>query len=100
MRVWPIDWKAWIGRQHCQEGKVTAFQDGLTGGEKALGTFWLTVFGQQDPGALMLPADCGRRGTDHVADDASVVAFVELLRAGGALEGDPFCVEICHMHKA
>lgn len=53
----------------------------------------LTVFGDLDPGALVLPDDGGRRRADHVADDVGVVALVELLRAGGGLEGDLFCRE-------
>lgn len=62
-----IDWKAWIGRQHWQGGKVTAFigkrWGGRAGGEKAENFYlnWLTVFGNLDLGALMLPNDGGGR---------------------------------------
>lgn len=59
---------------------------------------WLTVFGSLDLGALMLPNDGWWWGTGHIADDVSVIAFVELLRAGSTLKRDLFCVKIWHIH--
>lgn len=59
---------------------------------------WLTVFGDLDPGAFMLPNDGGRRRADHIADNVGVVTFVELLWAGSALEGDLFCRKTRHRH--
>ena len=55
---------------------------------------WLTIFGTLDPGAFMLPNDGGWRRTNHIADYAGVIAFVELLRAGSTLEGDLFCRQV------
>lgn len=55
---------------------------------------WLTVFVKLDLGALILPNDGRRWRADHITNDVSVVAFVELLGAGSALEGDLFCEEV------
>lgn len=54
----------------------------------------LTVFGNLDPGALVLPNDGGWRRADHVADDISIVTFVELLWARGVFECNFFCREL------
>lgn len=51
----------------------------------------LTVFGVLDDEAFIFPNDGGRRRTDDVTDDVRFFAFVELLRAGGVLEGDLLC---------
>ncbi len=105
-RVWQIDWKAWTDRQHWQEGKVTA--QGVRGMRwdgrlelrkvaQALEHFyldWLTIFGNLDLGALMLPNDSGWRWTDHIADYVSIITFIEFLWAGSILEGDLFCREM------
>lgn len=81
------------------------------GGEKAAQALenvylnWLTVFGDLDLGALVLPNDGGGRWTGHITNDVSIIAFVELLRAGSTLEGDLFCgrydtyTSIIHAYK-
>ena len=46
-----------------------------------------------DLGSLVFPEDGGWRGADHIADDVSVIALVELLQAWSILEADLFCTE-------
>lgn len=51
----------------------------------------LTIFGELNREAFVFPNDGGRRRTDDVTDDVSVVAFIELLWAWSVLEGDFLC---------
>ena len=46
-----------------------------------------------DLGSLVFPEDGGRRGADHITDDVSVIALLELLQARSVLEADLFCTE-------
>lgn len=104
--MWQIDWKARIGRQRWQEGRVTAqgvrgmrWDGRLEVGKAAqalehLYLAWLTIFGNLDPGALVLPNDGGWRRADHIADYVGIIAFIKLLRGGSTLEGDLLCREV------